>query len=47
METLPGKERLEIYGWCIMQGHIHMIIGSKKDNLKDIVRDMKNIHHWN
>ncbi len=32
---------LEIYGWCIMPSHIHMIIGTKKDKLEDIVRDMK------
>jgi REP-associated tyrosine transposase len=32
---------LEIYGWCIMPSHVHMIIGSKKDKLEDIVRDMK------
>ncbi len=36
------KEKgLEIYGWCIMPSHIHMIIGSKKTRLQDIVRDMK------
>ena len=35
------KKGLEIYGWCIMTSHIHMIIGSKKDKLEDIVRDMK------
>ncbi len=32
---------LEIYGWSIMPSHVHMIIGSKKDKLEDIVRDMK------
>ena len=32
---------LEIYGWCIMTSHVHMIIGSTKDKLQDIVRDMK------
>ncbi len=32
---------LEIYGWCIMTSHIHMIIGSRKNMLEDIVRDMK------
>ena len=32
---------LEIYGWCIMPSHEHMIIGSKKNKLEDIVRDMK------
>ncbi len=35
------EKGLEIYGWCIMPSHIHMIIGSKKDKLEDIVRDMK------
>jgi len=36
------KEKgLEVYAWCIMTSHIHMIIGSESQNLKDIVRDMK------
>ncbi len=35
------KKALEIYGWCIMPSHVHMIIGSKKDKLEDIVRGMK------
>src|SRR5664279_4082652 len=25
------KRGLEIYGWCIMTSHVHMIIGSKKE----------------
>jgi len=32
---------LEIYGWCIMTSHVHMIIGSNKNKLEDIMRDMK------
>src|SRR3569832_592481 len=32
---------LEIYGWCIMTSHIHMIIGSNQNKLEDIMRDMK------
>ena len=32
---------LEVYGWCIMISHVHMIIGSKKDKLENIVHDMK------
>ena len=32
---------LQIYGWCIMSSHIHMIIGSQKDKPENIVRDMK------
>ena len=35
------KKGLEIYGWCIMPSHVHMIIGSNKNKLEDIVRDMK------
>jgi putative transposase len=35
------KKGLEIYGWCIMPSHVHMIIGSSKNKLEDIVRDMK------
>ncbi len=32
---------LEIYGWVIMTSHIHMIIGSNKENLSNILRDLK------
>jgi REP element-mobilizing transposase RayT len=32
---------LEVYGWCIMTSHVHMIIGSHQNKLEDIVRDMK------
>ena len=35
------KKGLEIYGWCIMSSHVYMIIGSNKNKLEDIVRDMK------
>jgi putative transposase len=32
---------LEIYGYCIMSSHIHMIIGTHGDKLENIMRDMK------
>jgi putative transposase len=32
---------MELYGYCIMTSHIHMIIGSNKDKLEYIMRDMK------
>ena len=32
---------LEIYGWCIMSSHAHMIIGTHGDKLENIMRDMK------
>jgi len=36
-----AKKGLEIYGWCIMSSHIHMIIGTHGDKLENIMRDMK------
>ncbi len=32
---------LQIYGWCIMTSHVHMIVGTTGKDLEDIVRDMK------
>ncbi len=36
-----AKKGLEIYGWCIMSSHIHMIIGTHGEKLGNIMRDMK------
>jgi len=36
------KEKgLEVYGWCIMTSHIHLIIGSNKNKIEEIIRDLK------
>ena len=35
------KKGLEIYAWCIMPSHVHMMIGSHGNSLESIVRDMK------
>jgi len=37
------KEKgLEIYGWCIMSNHLHLIIGRSRDiKMEDIIRDFK------
>ena len=32
---------LQLYAWCIMTSHDHMIIGSRGNNLSNIVRDLK------
>jgi REP element-mobilizing transposase RayT len=33
---------LDIYGWCLMPGHLHMICGSgNEQSLSDILRDFK------
>jgi len=35
------QKDLDIYGWCIMTSHIHMIIGSRGRPLDKIVGEMK------
>lgn len=32
---------MELYAWCIMSSHVHIIIGTNKDKLENIMRDMK------
>ena len=32
---------LEVYAWCIMTSHIHLIIGSNKEPIEGILRDLK------
>ena len=33
---------LEVYAWCIMTSHVHMILGTKGySKLEDIIRDLK------
>ncbi|MFZ2905832.1 MAG: transposase, partial [Cyclobacteriaceae bacterium] len=33
---------LEIYAWCIMSNHIHLIIGRERElKIEEIVRDFK------
>ena len=32
---------LEVFGWCLMSSHAHMIIRSEHQALEDIVRDFK------
>lgn len=32
---------LIVYAWCIMSNHLHLILGSKENNLSDILRDFK------
>lgn len=36
------KEKgLEIYAWCIMPNHVHLIVGSQQNPLEGIIRDFK------
>ena len=36
-----ANKGMELYGWCIMTSHVHMVIGSHGEKLEDIMRDMK------
>lgn len=36
-----NNKGMELYAWCIMTSHIHMIIGSQGEPLEHIMRDMK------
>lgn len=35
------EKSLEVYGYCIMPSHIHLILGADNGALSDIVRDLK------
>jgi REP element-mobilizing transposase RayT len=35
------KKNLELYAWCIMTSHIHLIIGTSANPLQNIIRDLK------
>jgi len=32
---------LQLYAWCIMTSHVHLIIGTVGNKMEDILRDMK------
>ncbi len=36
-----ANKGLELYGWCIMTSHIHLIIGTTGNLLQNILRDLK------
>lgn len=36
-----ANKGLELYAWCIMSNHVHLIIGSNKEKMQNILRDLK------
>jgi putative transposase len=32
---------LELYAWCIMSSHVHLIIGTRQNKMEHILRDLK------
>lgn len=41
IEYCQANKGLEVYGYCIMTSHVHLIIGTETGVLSDIVRDYK------
>jgi len=41
IEHCCENKGLEVYGWCIMTSHVHMIIGTHGDKMEHIMRDFK------
>ncbi len=35
------EKEMELYGWCIMTSHVHLVIGTKGNPLSNIMRDLK------
>jgi len=40
-EFCTKEKGLEVYAYCIMTSHVHMIIGTHKNKLEHIIRDLK------
>jgi len=36
-----NQKGLDIYAWCIMTSHVHLIIGTHQEKLENIMRDFK------
>jgi REP element-mobilizing transposase RayT len=35
------KKDMDLYGWCIMTSHVHLILGTRGNPLQNIMRDLK------
>ncbi|WP_317175528.1 transposase [Pontibacter beigongshangensis] len=36
-----NNKGLEVYAWCLMSSHVHLIVGSTNEPIDGILRDMK------
>lgn len=41
LKYCQNEKGLEVYAWCIMTNHLHLIIGTNNKPLQDILRDFK------
>ena len=41
LEHCQKFKELELYAWCLMTSHVHLIIGTRGNPMHNIIRDMK------
>ena len=41
LQYCQRNKGLDVYAWCIITSHVHLIIGSETNPLADIMRDFK------
>lgn len=47
LKYCQDSKGLELYAWCLMSNHLHLIASAKDDySLSDILRDFKNFKFW-
>jgi putative transposase len=37
LQYCQREQGLEIYAWCIMSNHVHLIISAKENNVSDVL----------
>ena len=42
-----SNKGLQVYAWCIMTSHLHLIMGTQKNPMEDILRDLKSFTSHN
>jgi len=41
LQYCQKEKGLNIYSWCIMSNHVHLVVSAKNNNTSDILRDFK------
>ena len=41
LEYCQQEKGLVLYAWCIMPSHVHLIMGTNKEPMQNILRDFK------
>lgn len=41
LKYCAANKGMELYAWCIMSNHVHLIMGSHQEKIENILRDLK------